>query len=715
MSYRAVEHLFTGTTTPYTSYDSTKTTLGKWIAQYAATTSEPAYAGPRKTIATRPSEWSPGVALYLPHVIDVGNNIHWIFSIENTSAGSSRRVFLHTFNTSTEDLQMRGFVTCSIPPGGTQTARGLRVVRYLYTTGTVTVSGTAVTGSSTAWQTSRYAVGSRIGFGSTDPNAITTWYYISAIGSDTSITLTASAGTIGAGTAFVIEELRIYMGTTNGSSSNAGMMLAKGVNYDDFIVFGTTIAAAGATDNVKGTYYLTENASPNTVGVFGMDISASYSDTSHFGYTFDRTNTTTFKIWVFDLRASLSSLSTGISISAFLYGTGNITIPASDNITAGQGLVLRATTNHGPGAGVSSFYISTSAGIARVVESAITSNATNLIADYMKELPYGTLNTYNNSGMRYMTYMDGPDYFMASVQSGQRSYMFRYQTDIKPMERVSGFQTGQLDGNTADPRSPLFPANITSGTSPTWWCQGDICYILRVNTSSAWNQMFVYYPSVDWDFAALAIKRRLITPELSTAGCRQFRRLGIQHASTYGHATFAINPMPLRAYYRTAGISDDSGSWTAIDQSGDISGANPSNSIQFMFEFQMFGASMMPAKIYGITCTYQDAVNDGHFNLSFKHSSLSPATFAWRVDAPFGGTVPSLSVKISDAVTGAVLIEDTTTSSAYGTFEKTTDDGQSWGSYNSTDVSNTTTLIRYTPTAFPAAARVVPLLKTTYV
>lgn len=61
-------------------------------------------------------------------------------------------------------------------------------------------------------------LGSRIGFGSTDPTQITHWYYINAITNDTTLTIqvsdtaagtggTAANPTIASGTAYVIEDL----------------------------------------------------------------------------------------------------------------------------------------------------------------------------------------------------------------------------------------------------------------------------------------------------------------------------------------------------------------------------------------------------------------------------------------------------------------------------------------------------------------------------
>jgi hypothetical protein len=73
-----------------------------------------------------------------------------------------------------------------------------------YIFGTVGVSGTAVTGVGTLWNITTLTTGMQIGFGSTDPNSISTWYTIASINSNTSITLTGSAGTVAAGSAYVI-------------------------------------------------------------------------------------------------------------------------------------------------------------------------------------------------------------------------------------------------------------------------------------------------------------------------------------------------------------------------------------------------------------------------------------------------------------------------------------------------------------------------------
>jgi hypothetical protein len=271
MATRATEHYFTGTTTPYTAYDAAKTNLGQWIQQKNLG-DDPGekFAGPFPVAVARPMEATTAIPVAYPHIIDYGNGIHWVFLADQATAAATRRVVAYTFDTGTQVWSWRGFITLTYPTATNHTIRGMRVTKHTYSTGTVAVSGTAVTGTTTAWSTARYAVGARIGFGSTDPTAITTWYYISAIGSDTSITLSGSAGTIGSGSAYVIEELRVYTATTNATTTNGGLYVTKGINFDDFATGGTTVAAGAATDNLKAVYWLADASTVTNIAAAGV-------------------------------------------------------------------------------------------------------------------------------------------------------------------------------------------------------------------------------------------------------------------------------------------------------------------------------------------------------------------------------------------------------------------------------------------------------------
>lgn len=88
----------------------------------------------------------------------------------------------------------------------------VRFITPAYVTGTVTVAATAVTGAGTLWNTGsppNAKAGDQIAFttnAETDPAA--TWFTILTVNTDTSITLTASAGVVGAGHAYTIRKIR---------------------------------------------------------------------------------------------------------------------------------------------------------------------------------------------------------------------------------------------------------------------------------------------------------------------------------------------------------------------------------------------------------------------------------------------------------------------------------------------------------------------------
>ena len=71
--------------------------------------------------------------------------------------------------------------------------------------------------------------------------------------------------------------------------------------------------------------------------------------------------------------------------------------------------------------------------------------------------------------------------------------------------------------------------------------------------------------------------------------------------------------------------------------------------------------------------------------------------------------MPTLQIELRDTDTGGLLLTDTTTASANGVWEKTTD-GTTWGAYNTTDRTNSTTYIRYTPTSIADNIKVTPII-----
>ena len=141
--------------------------------------------------------------------------VHFAYVLDATTAANIK---IYKYNLRSQDAASSGAVT-------------LLATSY-YTTGTVTVVNGVVTGSGTTFTA---AMAKRqIGFGSTTPASITTWYYIDTFTSGTVITLEDLTVNISAGTAYVINNSNVIVtaaltsaitGNISTNSVNNGMVL----------------------------------------------------------------------------------------------------------------------------------------------------------------------------------------------------------------------------------------------------------------------------------------------------------------------------------------------------------------------------------------------------------------------------------------------------------------------------------------------------------
>lgn len=257
----AVEHHFNGLTGPLTgSYDSTKTLIGSLLRQASGSSVEDNFISTKPSAMVNLPEIASAQAF--PHVVKWSDNIYWVFVTSVAGATVTRTISLYEFNSNTSVITYRGFITLSgTIIGSVKFPRALRAFVYKHTTGTVSTSGasTTITGNSTQFTTERIAVGARIGFGTTDPTQVTTWYEVTAIASDTSLTISAPV-TLSAGTSYVIEEIRIALASGGAGGSfviiNGGIHLIKGLNVSTFTPGGTTIPEATTVDNIRASYLL---------------------------------------------------------------------------------------------------------------------------------------------------------------------------------------------------------------------------------------------------------------------------------------------------------------------------------------------------------------------------------------------------------------------------------------------------------------------------
>lgn len=701
MSTKAINFKFTGSTTAISSYDQTKTNLGTLIKQYTGALSTDKFAGPAKIGMARPMEQSTAIPGIYPHVIPFSSTIDWVFLADNASAAATRRIILYEYNKETSIFNWKGFITLTYPTATTHTIKGFRVSRELYTTGTVGVSGTAVTGSGASWLTDRMSIGCRIGFGSTDPSAISTWYEISAIGGENSITLTSSAGTISAGTSYVIEDIILITSTTNATATNGGLFVSKGIKPELFISTGTTIPAATTVDNIRAVYWLADASTVTNTISCGSALDSRTSWINQLVHVLDSTGP---KVYCYNFRAALT-LTAGKDTTTNVIKTGNQavtgTIAQTNNGRVG-------TLSHGPGSGILSLYFVTTTRVYRCALTGLTNGSTTWQSDAMVEVPPGGTSTYLSTGaMTSCEISSGIDrlFISTSGAAGVRSYVTQYNTTSNPFDHIFLNDDKQQDQSLSDSGGVPHPAILASPFSI--WSENGILYLARVGTTAAINQLYSLPIGAHW-YYAINNSELLITPKFDISDSSKLYNLYVNDVERLGTDTFSLATEPYRVYYRTSGISDNSGSWNLLDESGDLSGASGTE-IQFAFSFKVIGTTCVPSRIMGLSLIYEDKSTDGHYQPSVANSSITSNIFAYRQSILWNSNIPNMRIRLYNAVTGALILDDDITSSTYGTWEYSSDNGTSWNTWlNTADVVGN--YIRYTATSLPGSTRIKALL-----
>jgi hypothetical protein len=693
-------------TTPISSYDSTKWNLGTLIRQYSGVNPEDNYITTQRTVVARPFEEAVALSTMYPYAITISPTIDWIFLVQNlATAVATRAVVLYEYNKTLNTYNWKGFITMTLPTATAHTIRGFRVPRYLHTTGTVGVSGTAVTGTATQFVTERLAVGARIGFGSTDPNDITTWYVISAIGSDTGITLQSSAGTITAGTPYVIEELRPMIETTNATLVNGGLFIAKGINYSDFAPAGTKITASTSNvDNLKLVYKISDAASTTIRVGGGVMTDDEISKTEHYAYIIN--GTTSLVCYKINLRAA-DAITNGQMVltgsNIVITGAQAVTGTCSQTNNGRYGVI-----NHGPAPGVESLYFVTTTRIYRASVADITAGNTNWITDARVEVPPGGASTFPLlSTMNSIEYVATADVFLITTTTG-RLYITKFPAiSGDRFDYVMGINMYLNDSSLSDSDAPRDVGNFLA-TAFSVWSENGVCHIARQGTTALLIRLTNIPFAAHSEYAATT-NQRLISPEIFTPNNYRFSQAIVNEVKTVGVGSLKLPLESYKLYYRISGISDNSGSWIAVGSTGDISAITVSNSIQFMFEFDVISiGAAIPARILGITVTYDDLTTDFHYLPSADLSNKTTKTFAWKHSVAFGGVVPTLRIRLFNAVTDFLLDDDDSVTQS-GTWEKSTD-GTTWSAFDTVDKANETTFVRFTPASIPDNLQVKAVL-----
>ena len=672
-------------------YDSTKVCIGTALEYQSSDKS----VGPLPVQIARPSEGNIQVPINFVTAVTWSSNIDWIFGADAASAAATRRIVMFEYNRSTGVLTSRGFITLTYPPATNHTIRGIAVGYDVYTKGSVAVTGTAVTGTGSTWTTDRLAVGSRIGFGSTDPSQITRWYEISAVGTDTSITLTASIdATIAAGSAYCIEDLRIYTTTTNATSTNGGLFVVKGLKPEVFTYAGTTISAATNADSIRAVYWLADASTVTNTSSCGACLETKASWTSQFLYVLD--NASNSKFYKYNVRAALTPAS-GKDTTSLNLQTGTSAVTGVIQSFNNGRLV---TTGHGPGSGASCIYYTTASRVYRAAVSGITAASTTFNNDNMTEVPPGGTSTYAaTSAIQGIDYIYGIDRFAVyTTSSGStRHYVTQYQTGGSQFDSIFSVDSKQIDHTLCNPE--MAPPSLVQNTSVnvTSFTNYNTTYFTKGGGTGLLSWLYTCNFGSDYAFTHISGNdQSIITPEMTCTGNVMFYRVYVNHLRAHGSDKYNHIPAePFKIWYRTSGISDNSGGWTLVPAGGVLTGVTATSSIQFRIRFKTIGAHCLPTKIYGVCVVYESSADmPSHLKWNFADTNNSTGTVGF-VQCCYYGSVPNLQIDYYRADTDANVLSQASTSSTNGVFEYW--DGSAWTAGLGTDTIDIRR--RFRPTA----------------
>ena len=458
-----------------------------------------------------------------------------------------------------------------------------------------------------------------------------------------------------------------------------------------------------------GTTVTSDASTPFTVSMVGMKIG--------FGSKSPAMITTWYTVVgytsssVITINANPGSVSTSLYVidSADVIATSGQVVTGTINVI-NNGRI--GTLDHGVGKNIECLYFVTTTRIYRTRLSKIYAGNIEWIEDNRPEIPPGSVNTYAATGaLSSIEILDTIDKLLvlSTAATSTKHYITQYPTAAgDQFDRVFGVDTKQFDQSTADQNIPMH-FNTNSTVASAWGENGFVHIIKHGGTVTTISQLYALPLCAHWSYTSIT-DQRIITPSISTPNCLSFKRMMSSNVDHLGNEEFRLPTGSIISYFRTNGITDNSGDWTHIPDDGDLSGLAPSSAIQFMFEFTTISLLGITGRLMSVAVLYDDYSTDPHYQPSVGKTVLASKQFAWRFSTAFGTTVPTLRIRLFDAVTGGLLLDDKTTSPT-GTWEKTIDNGATnWTNYNTSDKTNEITYIRYTPTTLPDNNKVRALL-----
>jgi len=336
----------------------------------------------------------------------------------------------------------------------------------------------------------------------------------------------------------------------------------------------------------------------------------------------------------------------------------------------------------------------------------------------MNEQPPGGLQqTRAINGMFIMTYVPSIDKFVYSSKTSAglgRLGMIQYQPGMSVNNRYGAYTLGNYNYITNTISDGGLPKHFITSGDPTLGvtCTNDVLYVAAGAESAQQNinghVLFAVPIACDWETAPTT-KQWVTFPPIDTTTADSYSTVYTKSPSFIGSIDLGFPPERFVIYYRTTGISDDSGKWTQVPLNGDLSKITVADQIQFSVAFDVLGTIGLYNRLQGLCFTFNDNRQDDHYQASLTESNIANNQVTWIQIKKWNSIIPNLKINIYNTATGTLLIDDTTAAQTQGIFEYSADNGATWNPWNATQdtIGNR---IRYTATSLPANTNVKIIL-----
>jgi hypothetical protein len=592
-----------------------------------------------------------------------------IFQRSEQSGTQIRKYHLVIFDRFTWTFTHKGFINITFTPVG-QAASDYDLIASMdkTTDGLVNLSTSTaeVTGINTTFFDKKISVGARIGFGSTDPEKITTWYYVNRINSNTSITIDRLPSANQTNVPYIIEEIRLIILP----APQYGINYVKGLNIDDFKINGSvTIPFANRTDGQKATYNLKESFVPTSTNTFfGMCVTPQKDNNTQYLYVkqVDNSNVNNrTRILRYNIRKDLL-LDAGTDYSCYDFTTGQLLVNSWGN---GYGGLFPIVMKSGPYANKPSFIYRGVDFFIRTEESYIVKNTLNLPGETFvyPVTSYGSriVDIRNSFEIVYDDYSDF--FYTASNGYGFAAFKFQFGNELQGVYAMGG-QFLYTPGKWNPKNTFNYPYN---GYPKTYTVKNGIIYTFNTNISiqDAINTNIFAMPVGGDNDLPVEYENRVICPEIDTYSVSKFNKLLVNYAEEVASEDFPIQPDPFRVFYRTTGIKDNSGVWTRLIFPYDLSAVRAQDSIQFMFNFKIFGLSMCPARIHSYTLLAEkEELLPKYFKFNSNITNLSQNIYGFEQSKVYSNNL-TLKISYIRKKDNKLVFSQTSSETTFGNFQ----------------------------------------------